>query len=383
MKILFVSHDDGKYGAARSLIKMITIQKEKFNIIPIVITRKFNEINKFCNENNIENYVLPYFNCITYNFNNKNKLAFFKLIQNVKKNIGNFLSINILKNKIDIKSVDIIHTNISTIDFGATVAKKYSIPHFWHIREFGEDDINGCPVSSKYYDLMNKSNKIIAISDTIRNYWINKGVDSNIIKTIYNGIELEEFTYKMNNFNSKEIKIIFSGSAAVHKGVSQVIDAIEILKCRGVNNISVDIYGDYSNSYGTNIQKEVNKKKLQKIIKFKGFCSNIKRVMCNYDIGLVCSKAEAFGRVTVEYMLSGNVVIASDTGANSEIIENEKNGLLYEYGNPIDLANKIEYLIKNRRIISKYTKNAYEKATNDFTATNNAISVYSEFINNI
>lgn len=101
------------------------------------------------------------------------------------------------------------------------------------------------------------------------------------------------------------------------------------------------------------------------------------------DVELVCSKSEAFGRVTIEAMMSMNPVIASNTGANTELIKEDYNGLLYNYGNYVDLANKIEVLIQNPDLLEKYGKNGYKFALENFTAEINAKNiemVYKELI---
>ena len=51
MKILFVSHDDGKYGAALCLCDLMSyfISEKKAEVV--VITRKDNDINQYCREN--------------------------------------------------------------------------------------------------------------------------------------------------------------------------------------------------------------------------------------------------------------------------------------------------------------------------------------------
>jgi len=68
----------------------------------------------------------------------------------------------------------------------------------------------------------------------------------------------------------------------------------------------------------------------------------------NADIAFSCSVAEAFGRKTVEAMLAGTLMIASDTCGTLDIIENEITGLLYEQGNPKDLAAKIIFAMNNK-----------------------------------
>ena len=58
-------------------------------------------------------------------------------------------------------------------------------------------------------------------------------------------------------------------------------------------------------------------------------------------------KQEGFGRVTVEYMLSGLCPIVSNTGANLEIVDDKISGIVYEKGNIQDLKEKIKYCINN------------------------------------
>ena len=53
------------------------------------------------------------------------------------------------------------------------------------------------------------------------------------------------------------------------------------------------------------------------------------------DIALVASCSEAFGRVTVEAMLAGMLVIGADVAGTSELICDGVNGILYEDDNQI------------------------------------------------
>ena len=116
---------------------------------------------------------------------------------------------------------------------------------------------------------------------------------------------------------------------------------------------------------------------MEKNIDFKGYVDNIYEYVGKYDIGLVCSKSEGFGRVTAEYMHAGLIVIASNKGANSELIDNGENGFLYEYGNSDDLSKKIEKVIEEKSDFKqKIVEEAMKKANNMFTAEKNADNVY-------
>ena len=56
-RVLYIADQDDKYGAPRSMMEMIITLKNKYNVEPVVLTSKNNDVNKFCIENNIENYV--------------------------------------------------------------------------------------------------------------------------------------------------------------------------------------------------------------------------------------------------------------------------------------------------------------------------------------
>ena len=100
-----------------------------------------------------------------------------------------------------------------------------------------------------------------------------------------------------------------------------------------------------------------------------------------YDVAINCSKCEAFGRVTVEYMTAELCVIAANTGANEELIEDGFNGLIYNYDSDKDLCEKILYVKNNRKIINVLGKNAHKKVKEKFSKQRNSneiVKIYKE-----
>ena len=77
-------------------------------------------------------------------------------------------------------------------------------------------------------------------------------------------------------------------------------------------------------------------------------------------------------------MLAGCLTIGGNAGATTELIDNGKNGLLYEIGNYKDLADKIEYAIKNKEKSQEMINNAKRYAVDNFDIIN-----YQKFINNL
>ena len=71
-------------------------------------------------------------------------------------------------------------------------------------------------------------------------------------------------------------------------------------------------------------------------------------------------------------MMAGLCVIASDTGANKELIEDGESGLIYQYGNTESLVNTIKKCIDNPEDRCRIAKCGCIRANQEFTAERNA-----------
>ena len=108
---------------------------------------------------------------------------------------------------------------------------------------------------------------------------------------------------------------------------------------------------------------------LENDVTFCGEVKNMAELRRGMNVELMCNPNEPFGRVTVEGMRSGLVVIGINSGGTKDIIIDNENGLLYE--NCEDLANKIEYVYKNENYRKELAKKAYEYSQTHFTVEEN------------
>ena len=180
------------------------------------------------------------------------------------------------------------------------------------------------------------------------------------------------------SINKKCINLLIAGRVSEAKGQKEAILAIKELVLKGYKNVRLYIAGSGEIEKINNIIKD---HKLEKYIKVLGFVENVNKLREKMYLELVCSKAEAFGRVTAEAMMHGVPVIGSNKGGTVDLIKNSFNGYLYEKNNYIDLADKIEYLIKNELRVKEMGENAERFAKNNFTVEQNAEKIkntYSE-----
>lgn len=92
------------------------------------------------------------------------------------------------------------------------------------------------------------------------------------------------------------------------------------------------------------------------------------------------SRSEGFGLSAIEAMAQGRTVIASNTGGLSEIINDGKDGLLFEVGNVDELAKKTVNILSNKESLNEMSIAASKKAeTYCFERyKNNIIHLYSQ-----
>jgi len=116
-----------------------------------------------------------------------------------------------------------------------------------------------------------------------------------------------------------------------------------------------------------NIENIVRELKISRKTIFAGFSSNPMKSAAAYDIAVSNSSFEGFPNTVVEYFAAGKPVITTNVGGVTEMVKNEENGLLIDYGNQEQLLNKIVLLIENPDLRKRLSQNALETIKNGFS----------------
>lgn len=344
-------------GAVQSSCDIINILQRKYNCeITVVISDK-GEVSHLFDKWNIQYVIVPHTIALSFSQSKEITKTYYEYFKN---------AINILEQCIDINSFDLIYTNSCGEFVSLELGKKYGIPCITHIRNYGIEDEGLYPVIKDFKQKLLAFDHYITISNDITDYFISYGIDSNKITRIYNGIRLNEFIPNdyINLSKSKTLNILMSGRITKFKCQIHALEALKQLPENILSNIHLDIYGRGNPKYIKDMLQYIKQNQLEKIVSYKGHVYTMNNKMQGYNIGLVCSAREAFGRVTAEYMAAGICPIVSDTGANTELITNNYNGLVYKFGDINDLSKCIEKLYLNRNILASIIMNAISSSKN-------------------
>ncbi|MGB3402405.1 MAG: glycosyltransferase [Microcoleaceae cyanobacterium] len=92
---------------------------------------------------------------------------------------------------------------------------------------------------------------------------------------------------------------------------------------------------------------------------------------------------ETFGRVAIEAFAKGTPVIAANIGAISELIQDQKTGLLFTPGNPQDLAAKVQWALAHPQPLQQMRIQARSEFEAKYTAEQNyqqLLKIYQQVI---
>lgn len=159
----------------------------------------------------------------------------------------------------------------------------------------------------------------------------------------------------------EEDKVAVVGSITPNKGQLDVVKAVAEINKKGkvLNLLLVGEEGD--EAYVNEIKTYAKENDVLEKIHFVGTLRQPFAPITMSKFCITSSLNEAWGRVTVEYMLYGKPVIGTNNGGTAEMIEDGKTGYLYEAGDIKDLASKMEKLLEDEKLVEKMGEAAKEK----------------------
>jgi glycosyltransferase involved in cell wall biosynthesis len=376
MRIAWFSHRGDLGGAELSLfegVKGLTSRGEK---ILVVVPSNGDLVHKL-NLLGIPTSV-GHFRFWTYQ--RAKKPSFYR---RARRLVGHLLAAKYFKGFLRDFGAELVVTNTLTIPVGALAAKWAGIPHIWYIREFGgESQDVGFDYGNRIsLYLINKlSERVVFNSRSVAERFRNS-IPPTKCRTIDNAVEVPIIPLVRRDYVSA-FRVILVGHMTMVKRQEDAIRAIAFLARSGFH-VRLTLLGTEDPAYGAYIRNLAREMDVENITEFVPFTVDPFPLMAAADVALMCSKADAFGRVTVEAMKLGKAVIGADSGGTSDIIQNGWNGLLYRPCDPEDLAKKLQILYENRDLLRKLGQTAQEWASQKFNLssyTSSLMEIFQEVV---
>lgn len=256
------------------------------------------------------------------------------------------------------RNVALVYVNTIVAVSGAIGGRLAGIPVLWHIREIVTMPR---PIRWTLYNILGLcAHRIVCISKAVRESLISEAPHLSGKATIlYNGVAVTRNNGVTLRAGLREELSVPEGVPLVGmvgrvshwKGQEILAEAAQLVlhNHRDVHFVAVGSYFADQSQYLKELEERIVNLGLQERFHLVSYRSDIGHVYDALDIFVLPSqKPEPFGRVTVEAMMNGLSVIATNHGGTRELIRNGVTGLLVPPSDPGSLAGAIERLLKDR-----------------------------------
>lgn len=219
------------------------------------------------------------------------------------------------------------------------------------------------------------SDKIIAVSNDIKNSMVARGVPAEKIEVVYNWVDEKavEPVAKENNplfeefcLSRDKFTVVYAGNLGNAQNIGIVLDGAKELP-----EVQFAVFG--SGGLEKEIRKRIKEENITNV--HLNPLQPVERVSCVYSLGDACivSCKEGLGGSAMpskswSIMSCGRPVVASfDEGELKEILENNKCGVFSHAGNVEEFVTAIRQLASNKDKCEEMGKNARQFILNNLT----------------
>lgn len=364
--ILYLHAGAEMYGADKILLELVSgLNSKRFH--PIVVLPEHGILEKRLKENNIETYVIPYPILRRKYFNVRGIWQYVSTYYSSSKQIEKLVKK---------KNISLIHVNTAAVLEGIYLKKKLKVKMVWHIHEI---ILSPAIVGKTLNYLVGKySDQCIAVSEAVKNNLLKSGYfKPDQIDVIYNGVDSHKFTpsldsgylYSEWNIPKNAIKVGMIGRVNAWKGQDHFLEALTPL-LNQYPNLYLFIIGSAFTGQEwrvNNLKEKIAKNQNSKRIIYSEFRTDNNYIQNFLNLLVLPStNPDPLPTVVLEAMASGTPVVGYRHGGVTEMIRNGKDGLLAEVNNPVDMRQKVEWILENNKFV-QFGKNARFRQESKFS----------------
>ena len=262
----------------------------------------------------------------------------------------------------------------SKLVFSASSFVTYKMLRIASLLRFNQDNIYYWVIGGKFADYVNegsipkqmylKLNKIFVEGDSMVNQLHSLGFQNVIV--LPNFKKIDYIPPKTRN-TAYPVRFVFLSRIIPEKGVDLILNAAKVLNGDNENKYIIDFYGRVDDVYQTKFKKKVED---LPNVRYQGFLSFAENAgydtLATYDAMLFPTYwvGEGFPGIIIDAYIAGLPIIASDWNLNSQIIKNNKTGVIIPAKDDASLIKTMQDIIDGKveiTLMSKFAQNEVRK----------------------
>jgi glycosyltransferase involved in cell wall biosynthesis len=287
-----------------------------------------------------------------------------------------------LRQLLNEQHIEVLHTNsLKAFVLGGIAGRLQRVKVIWHVRDRIADDY----LPHRVVWVMRRMAKILPhfiianSSATLETVQLNGKPPAMVISS---GVDLSKFSPSQalatsssepNTARSKIVGLV--GRICPWKGQHIFIEAAALVHARWPD-VRFQIIGAAlfrEHDYDLELRRRVDQQRLERVLEFTGFQSDVARAISGLDILVHASTVgEPFGQVIVQGMACELPVIATDGGGVPEIVQDGVTGLLVPMGDAPAMADAICRLLEDEACARNMGAQGLKRAVEHFAIERSA-----------
>lgn len=267
---------------------------------------------------------------------------------------------------------DLVVTNTVVAPWGAFAAAVLGIPHAWFVREYGDLD-HGLAFQigreKTFEDIGLLSQAVFTNSIALKKH-VGQYLDEGKVSVVYPQVDVAELEHKAEAepeiapfpAANAGLKVTVVGRLSETKGQWRAIDAVGELAVRGITASLCLVGSQEQPDYDVRLKARAQKLGIADRVTITGERTNPFPYIAAADVCVTPSGIEAFGRSTLEYMLVGKPVVASEGGGSAELVLPGDTGFLFPPDDTAVLADRLEQYSRHPELLQAHAAAASARA---------------------
>lgn len=338
------------FGGAEkvSLNFLRTIDRGRFDIFPVLLSRPWEE----------ESYFAKQISLLGYSYNTVpvaiKKKSDYMRVPRVAQRLHSFLQKG---------EFDIVHTNGHFADIcGQSMARILNIKGISTCHGFIASDLK-----FRVYILLDKiflrlCSQVVAVSEEIKAELVRSGINESRIVVLQNGVAIpsEELEFSRREKKRSSLNLLqddfvigYLGRLSKEKGLTYLFDAVQSLS-EGERRVKLLIVGDGPER--SILERRARATGVAERFVFTGFQADIENWYPAFDIFALPSITEGTPLALLEAMAAGVPVIASAVGGVPKIVTDGVDGLLVPPGNSSAIKERLQMVMADTELSCRLGK---------------------------
>lgn len=208
--------------------------------------------------------------------------------------------------------------------------------------------------------LSKNADLIIAVSNAVKDVFVQNGISENKIMVLHSGIKmaekLEAYAEKNPTKTRNPLTFGFFGPVQPYKGVHILVEAFNQLPPGSARLL---INGTGPSAYCQSLMRKANP-----YVEFKGAFDDLAQMLSEFDVAVVPPIwQDNAPLVVLEALSAKKPIIGANIGGIPDFVQDGLNGLLFEAGNSFDLAEKMRKIIESPGLVESFKGNIKSQKT--------------------